>query len=101
VSRGDIIIRLPKEREFPFPPGGVKAASREDVLRLFPNGLPEDNFADFPRGLGISDTSPVRIYSFGPDTDESDGIQDRPEVYYDPTNGIVSEGDLFITLPRP
>jgi hypothetical protein len=112
-SQGDIVVRIPRERKYPFPREGVWASSRSDLLRQFPNGLPPDLFAD-TRGkpLGVTDTTPVYVYSYGPDTDESGGIEDPqtkqrrkrtltdfPEVAYDPTNGSTSNGDLFIAIP--
>jgi len=111
-SRGDIVVRIPRERKYPFPREGVWASSRNDLLRQFPNGLPPDLFAD-TRGkpLGVTDTTPVYVYSYGPDTDESGDydfqarerrkrtLTDFPEVAYDPTNGSTSNGDLFIAIP--
>ncbi len=105
ASRGDIIVEIPHEREYPFPRDGVSAASADELRRQFPNGLPVDPFAD-TRGkpLGITNTTPVYVYSYGPDTDEWEATQagDRyvPEVHYDPTNGTISPGDLFIAIPR-
>jgi hypothetical protein len=112
-SRGDIVVRMPRERKYPFPRGGVRAANREDLLRQFPNGLPPDPFADTKgKPLEVSNTFPVYVYSYGPDTDESGGIEDPqtkqrrkravtdfPEVAYDPTNGTTSNGDLFMEIP--
>jgi hypothetical protein len=46
VSSGDIFLRVPREREYPFPEGGVRVDTAEDLLRIFPNGLPLDPFAD-------------------------------------------------------
>jgi hypothetical protein len=106
VSRGDIVLEVPREREYPFPRNRVKAATAEELRRQFPNGLPADPFADTRgRPLGISNTTPVYIYSYGPDTDESEARRagDRyvPEIQYDPTNGTISQGDLFIAIPPP
>lgn len=111
---------MPTKREFPFPNGPVHAYRREDLLAQFPNGLPRDSFANHTmRGLSISQTIPLRIFSFGPDMNEdeanhTDG-RDRndpvvslpispPTKYlpwgpYDPTNGMVSAGDLFVDIP--
>ncbi len=104
MSSGDIIAVVSEKREFPFPRDGLRASSAEEVKKLFPNGLPPDNFADTRgKSLGISNTTPVYIYSYGPDTDEADarklGDKYVPEVMYDPTNGTISEGDLFIKIP--
>jgi len=105
TSGGDIIVEVPRQREYPFPRDGVRAASADELRRQFPNGLPADPFADTRgRPLGISNTIPVYVYSYGPDTNEQQAIQpgDRyvPEVHYDPTNGTISAGDLFIAIPR-
>ncbi len=105
VSRGDIILEIPHERKYPFPSEGVRAASADELRRHFPNGLPRDIFADTRgRPLGISNTTPVYVYSYGPDVDESEArkVGDRyvPEAHYDPTNGHMSPGDLFIAIPR-
>ncbi|MCD6385573.1 hypothetical protein J7M23_07310 [Candidatus Sumerlaeota bacterium] len=104
VSPGDIIIKIPKERKYPFPREGVKATTAEELRKLFPNGLPPDPFAN-TRGkpLGISNTMPVCVYSYGPDTDEEEalpyGESYVPEVMYDPSNGTISNGDLFMQIP--
>lgn len=147
VTPGDIIIRIPREREYPFPKEGVKAKNAYELLEQFPNGLPWDCFSD-TWGLPLSiiestETQPVVIFSFGPDTDEFDfipysgassgnvepvptpdpgtnpsygrtlqNVMRRSETippppgcwtlqpFYDPTNGTVSPGDLFIEIPR-
>jgi hypothetical protein len=105
VSRGDIFLEVPRKREYPFPRDGVKAASAEELRRQFPNGLPADPFADTRgKSLGISNTTPVYVYSYGPDVNEQwarqMGERYVPEVLYDPTNGTISQGDLFIAIPR-
>jgi hypothetical protein len=151
VSGGDIYIRIPRERKFPFPKEGVRAANAYELLEQFPNGLPVDPFADTKlRPLSIIESTedrPLIIFSFGPDTDEadftpyiasslkekegdfepvptpeppsnasygrslqwvmrrSDKIPPPPgywtlEPMYDPTNGTVSPGDIFIEIPR-
>ncbi len=104
-SCGDIILGIPREREYPFPRDGVRAATADELRRQFPNGLPADIFADTKgKPLGITNTTPVYVYSYGPDTDEwqAQQVGDRyvPEVLYDPTNGTISPGDLFIAIPR-
>lgn len=108
VSRGDIIVRVPREREYPFPREGVRAANAEDFRRQFPNGLPLDPFgrwrSEEPDRLRISDTVPVYVYSVGPNLDADAPhaeIPFSPETHYDPTNGTVSRGDLFIRIPEP
>jgi hypothetical protein len=116
VSSGDIILDVPAKPRYPFPPGGVRASSAEDVRRAFPNGLPPDPFGYVdPSGhylrnqpLKIADGRPVRVYSVGLDEKPGDGwgsndpslrVPIHPaEISYDPTNGLVSPGDIFVSL---
>ena len=165
VSRGDISLRIPRERQYPFPAGGVRVNTAAELLKMFPNGLPPDPFAD-TRGrplsiaassqadyescaipgakkasafLGSPVPSPgvgepgapgsVVVFSFGPDTDESNylsfprltgedvftthSMYSTPlqlvfsparlvmQPYYDPMNGTTSRGDLYLKIPRP
>lgn len=142
ISRGDIITGVPHERSYPFPRAPVTASSAAELCAMFPHGLPPDPFADTRgRGLTITDTVPVRVFSWGPDTNQSAehnlnpaGVPVQPtgvpipqsgpskplpqipgsriliaqpivptpyypEIPYDPTNGLISPGDLFITIP--
>lgn len=138
VSGGDVRLRIPAEREMPFPAGGVRAADGADLRRQFPNGLPRDVFSDTRSPLSITDAAPVRVWSWGPDTNESEATPGQfkmysenagstsiqtengffklddlqsgtasthppyiPTIQYDPTNGVVSAGDIFIELPAP
>jgi|GEM_PF-1978766 len=98
ITPGDIFIRIPREREFPFPREGVRAKNAYELLDQFPNGLPADSFAD-TKGRPFSivestETSPVLVFSFGPDTDEAD---------FKPfTKGITKgEGGIFEPVPTP
>jgi hypothetical protein len=107
ISPGDIWIAVPRQRQYPFPREGVRAASVEDLMRQFPNGLPPDPFAT-TRGKGLGTTmtaaGDVYVFSYGPDVDEFKILpaSDRvPQCHYDPTNGTMSAGDLFIRLPKP
>ncbi|MCX7014584.1 MAG: hypothetical protein NTW86_18875 [Candidatus Sumerlaeota bacterium] len=100
-SAGDILVKVPSQREFAFPREGTKAASPDDFRRQYPNGLPSDPLASTRgRGLWITETTPVCVYSFGPDVDEMRTNVARPDVLYDPTNGINSRGDLWIQIPE-
>jgi hypothetical protein len=96
-------MRVPRERTYPFPREGLKADNPEDVRRIFPNVFPLDSFPDKNvEPLKISETSPVKIVSYGPDHDiwkRKENVWKFPEVMYDPTNGIYSNGDLYITVP--
>ena len=53
TSRGDLALRIPRERQYPFPAGGVRVNTAPELLRMFPNGLPPDPFAD-TRGRPLS-----------------------------------------------
>ncbi len=104
VYPGDIIIKVTREREFPFPRDGMIALSPEEFRKQFPNGLPHDPFTGYIKApLGITNSSPVYVYSCGPDTDQEDieaiGDSYIPSVHYDPTNGTHSSGDLFMIVP--
>jgi len=100
---GDIMGLVSREPKFPFPPHPLTASTTESVFRQFPSGLPLDVFADTKtKGLNVVQTTgPVYIFSYGPDTDESTVPSNGyiPDTPYDPTNGIISRGDLFIELP--
>lgn len=151
ISPGDILIRIPRDREYPFSREPVRASNAYKLLEQFPNGLPADAFADTKgRPFSIIESSedrPLVIFSFGPDTDEgdftpyiassskekegefepvptpepppnasygrslqwlmrrSDTIPPPPGhwtlyPFYDPTNGTVSLGNIFIEIPR-
>ncbi|MBM3333267.1 hypothetical protein FJY63_01255 [Candidatus Sumerlaeota bacterium] len=105
MSTGDICLEVPRKREFPFPRGGLHSANLAEFRRAFPNDLPFDPFAS-TRGKPLGTTATVAggiyIYSYGPDLDERKippyGTSHTLQVQYDPTNGIISEGDLFIRI---
>ena len=107
VSSGDVFFEVPAQREFPFSRNGTKAKNAADFHRQFPGGLPVDFYATTrTKGLGVTESVPVYVYSFGPDTDEIELLYEKDvrtevEVHYDPTNGTHSEGDLFIEIPVP
>lgn len=105
-SAGDIILRVPRKRRYPFPREGIRVSSIADLMRQFPNDLPADPFAT-RRGQPLGTTPTVSggfyIYSYGPDVDQfrdvpfdKNHILDPP---YDPTNGLVSNGDVYIWVP--
>lgn len=105
VSPGDLITTISEARVYPFPSTPVHANTRDEILHLFPNGLPVDSFADVKgHGMRITSSTHVCVYSVGPNTDEGRiaPIEDTyvPAVQYDPTNGTISGGDIFITLPE-
>lgn len=105
LSAGDLAVKIPREPEIPFPAGGVHAATAAELQKLFPHGLPLDPFADTKgKRLGVTSTTPVIVYSYGPDTDEAlvrpQGASYVPTLAYDPTNGTSSDGDLFIEIPK-
>lgn len=105
TEEGDIVKEIPQVRKYPFPQDGVKVNTAEELLKIFPDGLPRDIFnSSSNNSLKVSYTSPVYIYSYGPSLyKEGDSEYDKtyiPKIEYDPTNGIRSKGDLFITLPK-
>jgi hypothetical protein len=104
VSPGDLITTISDTRVFPFPKTELHASTRDEVFRMFSKGLPVDVFADRKgQSMRVTSSTPVCIYSVGPNTDEGRiaPIEDSyiPTVQYDPTNGTVSGGDIYITLP--
>ena len=71
-SAGDVIIEVPRRREFPFPREGTQAPNAQALMDQYPNGLPLDPFAgNKGRSLNVTDTLPVHVFSFGPHTDEA------------------------------
>jgi hypothetical protein len=86
ISVGDLWVKVPRQRQYPFPRDGLRAASEDDIWRQFPNGLPLDPFAS-TRGKPLSTTTSVSgeiyIYSFGPNVDEfKDGVPVYPVSSY-------------------
>jgi hypothetical protein len=122
VSDGDLIITIPRHREYPFPRDGVKAANADELLAQFPNGLPEDPCAWGGRAFNILESiydEPVVIFSFGFYRDLQKlanekwmkGRSQKQQKYipagtwklkpmYDSTNGVFSDGDLYFKVPR-
>ena len=105
VSSGDIILKVPSQREYPFPKNGVRASTRDELLKQFPNNLPYDSFSIINNTrLRITNSVPIYIFSIGPDINENEiqktGDSYIPKVHYDPTNGTTSAGDLFIAIPE-
>jgi hypothetical protein len=87
-SAGDLVIRIPTEREYPFPREGVRAKDASDVLAQFPKGLPLDVFSGKGSNVALSIVesstgSPVRIFSFGPTGDE-ESWKDNLRTYRPP-----------------
>lgn len=75
-DNGDIVLKIPLKREFPFPGDKVRAANAYELLEQFPNGLPLDGFSNKRESplsiLESTDKHPLVIFSFGPDWDEAD-----------------------------
>lgn len=112
ISPGDIVLDLPRTPLYPARVGEPLPRTRAEILARFPNNLPADPFADTRgRPYTISDSNPAEVYSFGPDVDEprlfdwnpsAPGGGQRveksppppPEAPYDPTNGVISKGDI-------
>jgi hypothetical protein len=105
ISTGDIITTVARQPRYPFTRRPFFAASVEDLRSRFPNGLPVDPFADTKgKGLSWNTTVPLHIYSYGPDTDEGNIAPLEPfyvpSVQYDPTNGTINQGDIYMVLPK-
>jgi hypothetical protein len=68
-----------------------------DFGPLLPDGADLDAFADFEKPLRIAryDDRPFVLYSVGPDREDQGG-----RFSYDPTNGTISPGDLYLDVPR-
>jgi len=102
ISSGDVIVEIPRNPRYPFPLSGKTGTTKEGILRQFPNGLPRDLFHDdYTGSLTVIDSIPPKIISFGPDTDSMrtrHGELLPLDPPYDPTNGIVSNGDLILEL---
>jgi hypothetical protein len=106
VSAGDITVRVPRERPYPFPREGLRAASLDDLARQLPNGLPPDPFATRRTGLSTTMTvaGEIFVFSYGPDVNQYKLVPPTDRVplgHYDPTNGTISPGDLFVRVPKP
>lgn len=113
VSRGDLLIEVPRQRHYPIPAGGLHGTTAKDIDRQMPNGLPTDIFATIkgaPLNVVQTSTSLV-MFSWGPDMNgpkpkektrpaENVSAPTSLDVQYDPTNGSVSRGDLIMTVPR-
>ena len=68
--------------------------NQADFAPLEPNGPPPDPFSDIPLRF-IPRKESLFIYSLGPDEKDN-----KAAFSYDPTNGILSPGDLMIEIPR-
>ena len=69
---------------------GKLPTSPQELVPTYISELPIDTFTKNPiilKSLGQSFT----IYSYGPDTTDDNG-----QIKYDPTNGIMSRGDLLL-----
>jgi len=126
ISSGDIFLQVRSEREFPFPDKPTRYRTRNELYVAYPNGLPDDPFADTKHmSYTISDTIPPVVWSFGPDADQGTGYDlyeefDKPqtnfgtarlpngkwkkiknvaeEPVYDPSNGTISNGNLYLNF---
>jgi hypothetical protein len=69
-SDGDLLVEVSSKRKYPFPREGIDGLDAEDLLALFPEGLPTDGF----RGSGAEPLSimeatgenPLTVFGFGP-----------------------------------
>jgi hypothetical protein len=87
VSIGDITAELPRTPKYPFPKEGVHLDTTEALQALFPIGLPPDTYADTRGPLSIAQTTgSVVVFSYGPDTNESEATGRSRSV---PKGGIM------------
>jgi hypothetical protein len=105
TSAGDVILELDDTPRFGFPsdPGYVYQGMADWNAR-YPKGLPRDPFSNMGwEPLRLSTDGTNRLWSFGPDGDQGSGAWPDPTVHllthYDPTNGTVSRGDLWVEIP--
>jgi len=73
---------------------GKFPGSPEQFAPLLPHGLPQDLFTTTTLRL-ISGKDSFVVYSVGPDAKD-----DAASLVYDPTNGTVSAGDIFLEIPQ-
>jgi hypothetical protein len=106
-ENADIVLTVARNRIYPNMRESIRAANTDDLLRQFPYGLPPDPFLGYGRSpMSTTETASgeVVIYSHGPDADHPYGRAKQPhslQLQYDPTNGINSEGDIFVRIPKP
>jgi hypothetical protein len=110
ISRGDIYVRIPRERSFPFPRDGVRAKNAYELLNQFPNGLPTDPFARGMYGkipLSIIESAtgtPVFIFSCGPDQyvpDKSSDLVSTPPIAPDAPLSRYEQRVFLPASPAP
>lgn len=76
-SDGDVLLRIPLQREFPFPRGPALADCAAELLAQFPNGLPRDPFTHTGRPFGVIEAKagePVVVFATGPHRETSDTL---------------------------
>lgn len=76
-----------------------KLTSSSEARKLIPTEIKDrespwrDPFTEKPLRASEGTTETLRIYSLGPDI-----VDDRARISYDPTNGTMSAGDVFIEM---
>ncbi|MGF1572969.1 MAG: hypothetical protein ACFCU1_07840 [Sumerlaeia bacterium] len=68
---------------------GLPPASLQEVAPLFNGAIPTDPFSGEPIHYSVINDSEWKLWSVGPDGDSDEGA-----TYYDPVNGIDSDGDI-------
>jgi hypothetical protein len=73
---------------------GKFPASDKDFNKYLPSGIPEDVFetASSIKYTGLTNNH-FAVYSFGPDKKDNAAL-----LRYDPTNGTMSDGDIYIDI---
>jgi hypothetical protein len=105
VSDGDITLTVHRKPIYPTLREGELPRSAAEFTRLFAYGLPKDNFiygGATPlkvHEIVDSDTSgTLYLVSVGPYKPPDGNYANVPGVLYDPTNGVVSAGQIYIPL---
>jgi hypothetical protein len=69
---------------------------KEDFVPFLSEGLPWDSFTEKdPLRFTKLSLNEMAVYSIGPDKNDNHAM-----INYDPTNGTITDGDIFITIPR-
>ena len=104
VEGGDIVLRVPLDREFPFSSESAGADNAAELLSRFPNGFPDDVYANFGakrRQLGVYDsttTQPVIVFSQG---DDSRASWYTEYLVPDPSDPVTSPSEPYVFEHAP
>lgn len=90
------LVRMACAAKYRMLLSGDFPSTKDEFAPFLSEGLPWDSFTE-KDPLRFTKLSPneMAVYSIGPDKDD-----DYAAINYDPTNGTLSDGDVFITIPR-